>query len=141
MKNNDMFLIGVDLVKNEKILEQAYNDSQGVTAKFNLNMLSRINEELGGNFDLSLFAHRAKYNKTEARIEMYLESLCEQSVTIPDANLLLNFTRGELITTEHSHKFSILKIKSLLEDTGFKINNVWLDEDKYFGLILASKIN
>ena len=82
MKKDDLFLIGLDLVKDKKILEYAYNDSEGITAQFNLNVLSRINSELGGNFDLQKFRHHAVYNEEQNKIEMYLRSLYRQTIDL-----------------------------------------------------------
>ena len=140
MKSGDLFLIGLDLVKDKQILESAYDDSLGVTAQFNLNVLSRINDELDADFDLNNFSHYSIYNKESQRIEMYLKSLVRQSVIVSKSNLLLNLEKNELIHTEYSHKYSLDQIQELLESTGFKINHIWLDDEKYFFFILASKI-
>ncbi len=139
MKPDDLFLIGLDLVKDTRILESAYDDSQGITAQFNLNVLSRINDELEANFDLNNFSHYSTYNEEHQRVEMYLKSLTSQSVVVSKSNLLLNLEKNELIHTEHSHKFNLSQIRNLLESTGFKIHHVWLDDKKYFSLTLASK--
>ena len=140
MKSGDLFLIGLDLIKNKQILESAYNDSLGVTAQFNLNVLSRINDELDADFDLNNFSHYSIYNKENQRIEMYLKSLVRQSVIVSKSNLLLNLEKNELIHTEYSHKYSLDQIRELLQSTGFKINHIWLDNEKYFSLTLVSKI-
>ena len=139
MKGSDLFLIGLDLVKEKEILENAYDDSQGITAKFNLNVLQRINQELDGDFDLEKFTHVAKYNEDENRVEMYLRSLEKQSVQIPKADVSLTFEENELIHTEHSHKYSLSKIPKLFENTGFKINKIWQDENNHYALVLVSK--
>ncbi|MCE9652203.1 MAG: L-histidine N(alpha)-methyltransferase [Nitrosarchaeum sp.] len=139
MKDNDLFLIGLDLVKNKMILENAYDDSQGVTAKFNLNVLSRLNDELDANFNLNNFAHHALYNENDQRIEMYLKSLVSQSVVISKSNISLTLKKNELIHTEHSHKFKLSQIRELMHQTGFNIKNIWLDENNYFALTLVSK--
>ncbi|MFB5619866.1 MAG: L-histidine N(alpha)-methyltransferase [Nitrosopumilus sp.] len=139
MKSGDLFLIGLDLVKDSKILESAYNDSQGITAKFNLNVLSRINDELDADFDLNNFSHHSIYNKEDQRIEMYLKSLVNQSVIISKSNLSLNLEKNELIHTEYSHKYTLDQIKILLESVGFKIERVWLDDQTHFSLTLVSK--
>lgn len=139
MKDSDLFLIGLDLVKEKHVLENAYDDSQGVTANFNLNVLTRINEELGGNFDLSQFSHMAKFNEEKQRIEMYLKSLTKQTVKIPKSNLEINLHEDELIHTEHSHKYSIPKIENMLYDSGFEINVIWQDENRHYALVLCSK--
>ena len=140
MKSGDLFLIGLDLIKDKQILESAYNDSLGVTAQFNLNVLSRINDELDADFNLDNFLHYSIYNKEDQRIEMYLKSLVRQSIIISKSNLLLNLEKNELIHTEYSHKYSLDQIRELLESIGFKINHVWLDDKKYFSLTLVSKI-
>lgn len=140
MKSGDLFLIGLDLVKDKHILESAYGDSQGVTADFNLNVLSRINDELDADFNLKNFVHHAVYNDQDQRIEMYLKSLVKQSVVISKSNLLLNLEQDELIHTEYSHKYNLAQIHELLVDTGFEIKHTWLDDKKYFSLTLVSKI-
>ena len=139
MKQGDLFLIGLDLVKDKKILESAYDDSQGVTAKFNLNVLSRINDELDADFVIDNFSHYSVYNENDQRIEMNLKSLKSQSVIIKKSNLSLNLDKGELIHTEYSHKYNSSQIETLLHDVGFEIKNMWLDDKKYFSLTLVSK--
>ena len=139
MKKDDLFLIGLDLVKNKNTLEKAYDDSQGVTAKFNLNVLSRINDELDADFDLENFKHVAKYNEKDQRIEMYLQSLVNQSVIISKLNLSLKMTQGELIHTEHSHKYTVPQIEEIMNETGFEIKETWMDEKENYSLSLISK--
>lgn len=139
MKNNDLFLIGLDLVKDKDVLENAYNDSKGITARFNLNVLSRINDELDADFNLNNFVHSAVYNQKEQRIEMYLKSLVTQSVIISKSNLLLHLHRDELILTEYSYKYKLDQIKELMKSAGFEIKRIWLDEKNLFSLTLASK--
>jgi len=139
MKPDDLFLIGLDLVKDKRILESAYDDSQGVTAKFNLNVLSRINDELDADFNLNDFSHHSIYNTKHQRIEMYLKSLTNQSVIISKSNLLVNLTKDELIHTEHSYKYRLDQIHDLLNGVGFVIKQTWLDDNGYFSLTLVSK--
>jgi len=139
MNSGDLFLIGLDLVKDKNILESAYDDSKGTTAKFNLNVLSRINDELDADFDLDNFSHYSIYNESDQRIEMNLKSLVQQSVIIAKSNLSLNFNKDELIHTEYSHKYNVSQIKKLLIDVGFTINHIWLDDKNYFSLTLVSK--
>ena len=139
MKKDDLFLIGLDLVKDKKILECAYNDSEGITAQFNLNILSRINSELGGNFNLQKFRHHAVYNEDQNKIEMYLHSIDRQTINIPQADLILNLEKDELIHTENSQKFTISNIKQMSEKAGFEIKDMWYDEKQYFAMILLSK--
>ncbi|MBT8173450.1 MAG: L-histidine N(alpha)-methyltransferase [Nitrosopumilus sp.] len=140
MKKGDLFLIGLDLVKDKNILESAYDDSKGITAEFNLNVLSRINDELDADFNLNNFSHHSLYNETDQRIEMYLKSLVDQSVVISKSNLLLNLEKDELIHTEYSHKFRLSQIQKLLDDVGFEIKHTWLDDKSHFSLTLVSKI-
>lgn len=139
MKTHDFFLIGLDLSKDHKILHNAYNDSKGITAKFNLNILERINRELHANFDVSKFEHYAFYNEDESRIEMHLRSLSNQTVQIPKANISIKLTKDELIHTENSYKFSVSQIESMLNDSDFDINEIWFDARQYFALVLAKK--
>jgi len=139
MKPGDLFLIGLDLVKDKLILESAYNDSDGVTAKFNLNVLSRINDELDADFNLSNFSHRAIYNENDQRIEMYLKSLVDQSIIISKSHLELKLKKDELIHTEYSHKYLLSQIHDLLDDIGFDLKRTWFDDKKYFSLTLVSK--
>ena len=140
MKKSDLFLIGLDLVKNKKTLEKAYDDSQGITAKFNLNVLSRINDELDADFDLTNFKHIAMYNEKDQRVEMYLKSLVNQSVIISKANLSLKISQDELIHTEHSHKYTISQIQEMMKDAGFEIKEMWQDSQNLFSLSLVSKL-
>ncbi|ABX12549.1 L-histidine N(alpha)-methyltransferase [Nitrosopumilus maritimus] len=139
MKPGDLFLIGLDLVKDKTILESAYNDSEGVTAKFNLNVLSRINDELDADFNLQNFSHHAIYNEKDQRIEMYLKSLVDQSIIISKSDLELKLQKDELIHTEYSHKYRLSQIHDLLDDVGFELKHTWLDDKKYFSLTLVSK--
>ena len=139
MKENDLFFIGLDLIKDKKILEAAYDDSKGITAKFNLNVLSRINDELNANFDLSKFEHHAIYNEKKQRIEMYLRSLENQTVQIKKSKISLDFHKDELIHTEHSHKYSISNIENIMHKAGFNLEKIWQDKNKPYALLLASK--
>ena len=140
MKSSDLFLIGLDLKKDQKILHNAYNDAQNTTAKFNLNVLKRINAELGANFDIEKFEHHAIYNEEKGRIEMYLRSLSEQTVSIPKSELSINLLKDELIHTENSHKFSVNQIESVLQDTNLEKLEMWFDSRNYFALVLAKKL-
>ncbi len=125
-------IIGVDLKKDHSILHAAYNDSRGITADFNLNILRRINRELGGQFDLSAFRHLAEYNDGQGRIEMHLESLQDQTVTLGDETF--SFHKGERIHTENSHKYSIEEFISLADDAGFEAMECWRDENDLFSV-------
>ena len=137
MKPGDLFLMGVDMAKDRGVLESAYNDSAGVTSRFNLNVLSRINSELDADFDLGNFAHRARYNPSEQRVEMHLESLCEQTVTVSKPGLELRLGHGELIHTENSYKYEPGQVRSMLDSAGFRTVSQWTDPDGYFMLVLA----
>ena len=139
MKKDDLFLVGLDLVKDKNVLRQAYNDSQGITAQFNLNVLSRINSELGGNFDTSKFVHHVVYNENQNKIELYLRSLSKQTVEIPNADLMLEIDEDELIHTENSHKYTISQIKQMFTITGYQIKDMWNDDNRYYSLVLLSK--
>lgn len=134
--DESQFLIGIDLRKDASILIPAYDDAAGVTAKFNLNLLTRINRELGADFDLGGFAHRAIWNDDASRIEMHLESLRTQSVNIGDCTV--SFDAGETIHTENSRKFTIDSLLPLFEQTGWILKKNWLDEDRYFAVLLLS---
>jgi len=139
MKKSDLFLIGLDLVKDKTVLERAYNDSQDVTAKFNLNVLSRINSELDSDFNIRKFVHHAIYNESQSRVEIYLRSLENQTVNISKASMTLQIKQNELIHTENSCKYTIPKIKEMLSTTGFQIQDVWYDEKQHYCLVLFSK--
>jgi len=132
------FVIGVDLRKSPTILIPAYDDAAGVTAKFNLNLLTRINRELGADFDLNGFAHRAIWNDDASRIEMHLESLNDQIVSISGRKF--TFTAGETIHTEISRKFDLDSLTGLVAKTGWHLDQVWRDENDYFAVILLQAI-
>jgi L-histidine N-alpha-methyltransferase len=138
MRKGDLFLLGIDLVKDTKILENAYNDSKDITANFNLNLLSRINRELGATFDNDKFEHVAIFNKKQKRIEMYLKSKIKHEVFVSKINLLLKFKKGELIHTEYSYKYTIPQIKKMAQKTGFKPVQIWTDKKNYFAVVLFS---
>ena len=125
-------LVGVDLKKDANVLHAAYNDAQGVTAAFNLNLLARINRELGGDFRLRRFRHYAFYNVALGRIEMHLVSLVPQSVNV--GNFRFAFDAGESIHTENSYKYSIAGFRALARSAGFRGEKVWLDPQGLFSL-------
>jgi L-histidine Nalpha-methyltransferase len=128
----DALLIGADLRKDRDILEAAYDDSLGVTSAFNLNLLQRINRELGADFDVRKFRHRAIWNDAPGRMEMYLESLESQSVRIRSMGLRADFEAGELIHTENSYKYRLEDLATLAEETGFRVSHSWFDEKRQF---------
>ncbi len=121
-------LIGVDLKKDQKKIEAAYNDRLGVTAQFNLNLLHRINRELGADFDLERFSHEARYNKTFGRIEMYLVSQVAQTATIGEEKI--EFAAGEAICTEYSHKYTVDEFASIAAAAGLTLHKEWTDRER-----------
>jgi len=125
-------IIGVDRIKDEALLNAAYDDAAGVTAQFNLNVLRRMNRELGGDFDLSTFRHRAFYNATDHRIEMHLESLKAQTVTVAEQSF--TFAKGETIHTENSYKYTVESFRALAESAGWRPVATWTDENDYFAV-------
>ena len=125
-------IIGVDLEKNERVLYDAYNDAAGVTARFNLNVLVRINRELGGNFDVSAFMHRSVYNRERHRIEMHLIAKKAQTVRILGRNF--SFRPGESIHTELSYKYSLDRFTALARDSGWSVRESWTDRDRMFSV-------
>lgn len=127
-----LMLIGVDLEKDEDVLHAAYNDAAGVTARFNLNVLERINRELGGNFDLSAFTHRAIYNHEQHRIEMHLISKKAQTAGLFGNSF--DFRAGESIHTESSYKYSIERFYALAKSAGWTPRKSWTDAEKMFSV-------
>jgi len=136
LKPRDGLLLGVDLKKDPRVLQAAYDDAIGVTAAFNKNLLARINRELGGTFDLAGFAHIARYEPEQSRVASYLESLQAQSVCIETLDLTVAFARNERMHTESSYKFSVDDIMRLAEATGFTLSRSWSDKDQRFGVYL-----
>ena len=137
LRVGDGLLLGTDMVKDEATLVRAYDDRAGVTAAFNLNVLHRLNRELGANFNTACFRHRALWNRPESRIEMHLESTCNQSVNVPDAHIRLRFAASETIHTENSYKFTPDTLGALLADAGFVIEQTWTDPRQWYALTLA----
>jgi len=125
-------IVGVDRIKDTAVLDAAYDDAAGVTAKFNLNVLTRMNRELGGNFDIASFRHRAFYNAENHRIEMHLESLRAQTVTV--AGRSFQFRQGETIHTENSYKYTVESFRALAESAGWRPVATWTDERDYFAV-------
>ncbi len=136
---NGLFLIGVDLKKDKRILEAAYDDASGVTAAFNLNLLARMNKELNANFKLEQWRHKALYNEKLGRIEMHLVSNCQQSVTILGDTY--DFAMAESIHTENSYKYSVEEFKALAQKSGFASKHVWLDPKQLFSVHLLQASN
>jgi L-histidine N-alpha-methyltransferase len=141
----DTLLLGTDLApgpnKTTADLLAAYNDAAGVTAAFNLNVLTRLNRDLGMNFNVANFSHQARWNADESRIEMHLESLCPQTVTLPGSKpVTMRFEKGETIHTENSHKFTAATIATLLAESGFTATRTWHDPNDLFAVTLATAI-
>jgi dimethylhistidine N-methyltransferase len=125
-------VIGVDLKKDRRIIERAYNDAQGVTAAFNLNMLSRLNREFGANFDLAAFEHRAIWVEEHGRIEMHLVSRKPQTVHV--GGKAFRLAAGETIRTECSHKYTLEEFEALAARAGFAVHTVWTDDERLFSV-------
>jgi L-histidine Nalpha-methyltransferase len=137
LRAGDALLLGTDMVKDEVTLVRAYDDGEGVTAAFNLNILHRLNRELGANFDTGCFQHRARWNRAQSRMEMHLKSTRDQCVNIPAAQLSIEFAAFETIHTENSYKFTRNTLGALLEDAGFSIQQTWTDPRQWYALTLA----
>lgn len=132
--SDDRIFVGIDLRKERDVLERAYDDSDGVTSQFNLNLLRRINRELGGNFELDQFRHRAEYNSDEGRVELFIESQQDQTVAIADLDLSVDFQAGERIHTENSYKYSKAEIQTLAERSGLELGRQWFDGERRFSV-------
>jgi dimethylhistidine N-methyltransferase len=125
-------IVGADLIKSADVLNAAYNDAQGVTAQFNLNLLTRINRELGGTFQLSTFEHHAFYNRERHRVEMHLASLKRQKVRV--AGETIEFRAGETLHTENSYKYSVESLAALARGVGWLPLGAWTDTHKFFSI-------
>lgn len=132
LKRDDALLLGADLKKDRATLEAAYDDPIGLTGAFNLNILARVNRELGGRFDLRSFRHRAVYDNVHGRVEMHLVSTTAQIVPIQTLSLDIPFAQGETIHTESSYKFSRDDIERLARDAGFELQSLWTDGEQRF---------
>lgn len=134
----DVMILGTDLVKDPAIFHAAYNDAQGVTAEFNLNILRRIRDELGGEVDIESFEHLAFYNNDLRRIEMHLRSLRDQTIVVRGQTF--SFQAGETIHTENSHKYTLDDIRDLIANTRFVQGEVWFDSNHLFGVHLLRMV-
>jgi dimethylhistidine N-methyltransferase len=134
LEPRDRLVMGIDRRKSKRVLERAYDDSAGVTARFNFNLLRRINAELGGDFDVERFGHRAFYDEKEGRIEMHLESLEDQVVRIGALDLELEFARGERIHTEDSYKYSDAEMDELARAAGMRVERRFHDDAGLFAV-------
>ena len=139
MKSEDSFLIGIDRVKDKNILERAYDDAGGVTAKFNLNVLNVMNYKLGANFNLEQFSHQALYDEQTSQIEMYLVSLCDQEISFSILNKVMKLKKGEKILTEISRKYTKTSIRNLLDKSNLEIIEHYQPSNEYFSLVLAKR--
>ena len=133
----DYFLLGIDLQKSVEILEAAYNDAQGVTAAFNLNMLQHLNNRFAGNFNLANFKHQAIYDRDEHQIEMYLISQQQQTVTLSSLDLTIKLEKEERILTEISRKFDLEKMEKYLGDCNLNLIQTYTNAQQWFGLLLC----
>jgi dimethylhistidine N-methyltransferase len=136
LRSGAQFVVGVDLVKDVAVLEAAYDDAQGVTAAFNKNLLTRINRELDGDFDLEAFDHRAIWNADKSRIEMHLVSKKDQTVRL--AGQTFSFRAGETIHTENSHKFTPEGFEALAEKAGWRALRRWISPEPAFAVFMLA---
>ena len=141
LNEGDSLLLGADLVKDEELLLDAYDDAAGVTAAFNKNMLVRLNRDLGADFDPALFDHRAVWNETMSRMEMHLESLTDQRVRFAALDWEVEFGEGETIHTENSYKYRPGDIEAMLKAAGFESAATWTDERGWFEVVLGKAAN
>jgi L-histidine Nalpha-methyltransferase len=139
LQPGEFFLLGVDLQKPAPILEAAYNDGNGITAAFNLNILSHLNRQFQGNFDLEQFQHLAFYNSVEHRIEMYLKSLNSQTVILKDLDFQVSFQPKETIRTEISQKFNLPTLMTVLERMAIAPLKTWTDPNAWLALLLCQR--
>ena len=137
LRQGDAILVGVDLRKQEEMLHAAYNDAAGVTAAFNLNLLTRLNRELGSDFDLEQFTHRAIWNEDASRIEMHLISEADQTVHIDALDLDIRFRKDETIHTENSYKYRPGAPEAMLAGAGFTPVSTWTDPQQWFAVCLG----
>ena len=137
----DLLLIGIDLEKDKSILDRAYNDKNGITAKFNFNVLARINRELEGEFNISNFEHRSFYNIHKHRIEMHLESKLDQQVSIGAIGKKFYFKKGEKIHTENSYKYSLRRLNKLVKKAGLQVIRNFTDPEEQYTLLLLKKVS
>jgi len=135
--DHDVLVLGVDLVKAPETLVAAYDDARGVTARFNLNLLTRLNREAGADFDLETFSHRAIWNAVESRVEMHLESLQDQEVDLGGHRV--SFAAGETIHTENSHKYSVPGLSRLASHAGWRVAEILSDPDALFAVAILQR--
>lgn len=139
LQAGDKLLLGVDLIKSKDIVLPAYNDSQGITAKFNLNLLDRINKELDANFNISQFKHQPEYTEEEGIAKSYIVSTANQDVEIKSIGKTYHFTEGEKIHTEISRKYNNQLIETIIENTDFSLQTKIMDNKEYFADYILSR--
>ena len=137
MRPEDRMLIGIDLLKDRAVIKAAYNDSQGVTAAFNKNLLTRVNRELGADIDAAAFAHSAPFVEEHSRIEMHLVCSRAHEACVGAVDMTFQFRKGEIIHTENSHKYSPGGFTALCHEAGLTVERHWMDERERFALLLA----
>jgi dimethylhistidine N-methyltransferase len=138
LHTNDLLLVGFDLQKDESVLNAAYNDKAGITAKFNLNLLARINRELDGNLELGKFEHHAFYSREQQRMEMHLVSKTDQQLYIGALGKTFAIRKGESIHTENSYKYTLNQIAALADDCSFTLEKNFMDKNRWFNVALLS---
>jgi L-histidine Nalpha-methyltransferase len=136
MNDKDFLLVGFDMIKDECLIEPAYNDKAGFTAQFNLNLLTRMNRELGCNFDLYEYIHHAFFNKEKDRIEMHLKSKSDQEFRVSGSDKIFQIQKGETIHTESSYKYNDERIKELAIRSGFSLERIFSDNNNWFNLVM-----
>lgn len=136
LNESDRMLIGIDLRKDRERLERAYDDSEGVTARFNKNLLSRINRELDGNFDPAQFEFRSRYREDSGAVESFLRSLCDQDIEIAALDASFHFDEGDEIHTENSYKYSLQEIEELASRSGMRLETQWFDDEGLYSVNL-----
>lgn len=139
LKAGDYFLVGIDLQKDISVLEQAYNDSQGITAAFNLNILNHLNHRWQGNFDPRYFSHVAVYNREKCQIEMHIESIRAQSVRLEALDHTIHFAAGDRLLSEISRKFKIKTLSKILHNHNLPVSQVFVDSNRWYALLLCQR--
>ncbi|MFC1481973.1 L-histidine N(alpha)-methyltransferase [Candidatus Neomarinimicrobiota bacterium] len=140
MSAGDVLFLGVDMVKSQAMLEAAYNDAQGVTARFTGNLLVRLNSELGADFDSSLFTHHVVWNERTEAMDIFLRSEVDQTITVAALNMLVPFEGGELLHTESSHKYTEESLADLSVVAGLAVAQSWYDDNRWFSVNLVVPI-
>lgn len=140
IRPGDVLLLGADLEKPEDQLLAAYDDALGVTAAFDMNLLVRMNRDLGANFELSRFRHRSRFNAKTRDVEMHLESLCEQDVVFSGMDFFASFRAGETIHTESSHKYTLEELEQLTSQCGFRATAHWIEQKLQFASCLYTAV-